>query len=88
MNNIDLEKKALECLADGVKYNDSLKKLDLSYCGIQDKYATQVGKLITEQGELREARMWQRTLRDSEPDQSSKIIGLTEFVFHHNFLGA
>lgn len=94
---IELGKEALDALANGIKFNSGLKRLELSYCMIQDKHAAYIAKIISEQGELRESRIWQESLRQSKLSgkdkldqmisEVSKVVGLTDFNFRHNFLG-
>ena len=54
LNNCNLNQAALEALCEGIKLNTSLVKLDMSYCAISDKLAPQIGRMIKEQGELRD----------------------------------
>jgi len=58
ISNIDLQKDALEALANGICENKSLKVLDLSYCAIKDKYSQYITRIILEQGELRDTQIW------------------------------
>lgn len=45
---IELGKEALEALANGIKFNNGMKRVELSYCMIQDKYAAYIAKMISE----------------------------------------
>jgi hypothetical protein len=63
---MSLDRKALEYIAEGIKHNNSLATLDLTYCGIPDIYAIEVANVIKKQGELRDLQRWQMTLRQSD----------------------
>ena len=84
----------MKILGQGVKYAESLQVLDLSFCGIQDKHSYYLARLLREQSEEAERKVWQLSLRPDiteielaqQNDQPQPVKGLTEFIFHHNKL--
>ena len=51
INNVELTEKSLQAIYEGIKFNKSIKKLDLAYCAIPDSLHNVVCKIIEVQGQ-------------------------------------
>lgn len=78
--------QAFEDLGRGLRCNQSLEVLDLSYNALQDECGGVVAKMIQEQVEMRDQIVWMAGLRGDIPENIQKI-GLKEFYLHHNLFG-
>lgn len=87
---MDLERDSLIALTDGLKENQSLTHLDLSYNNLKDSISDVFGRLLSQQAQNRDHVKWKRELRLMNVGSNSvskNVPGLKELVLTHNKLG-
>ena len=87
---VDLERDSLIALTDGLKENQSLTHLDLSYNNLKDSISDVFGRLLSQQAQNRDHVKWKRELRLMNivgSNASKNVPGLKELVLTHNKLG-
>lgn len=87
INLVEFDRETLTTLSEGIKKNQSIQVLDLSYNNLRDSYGDIFARIISAQTQNRDQVKWKKQLRILDININSKTkdhVGLKELILTHN----